>query len=202
LRANRMPFKAWVGNEAVAGAWQQASVIAAPEALPFESQTVDLLLLPHTFECAEAPHLVLREVERVLVPEGRVIVSGFNPWSLWGARNAMPGMEAWLPSARQAQMSVPRLKDWLKLLSFDIDSTHYGCFAPACRTEQWLRRWHFLERHGARWWKMGGAVYVVSAVKRVAGMRLIGPAWKKKAKAAPAASVVVNRSATPAHADE
>lgn len=199
LRANRMPFKGWVGTETVEGEWQQASVIAAPDALPFESQSVDLLLLPHTFECTDAPHLVLREVERVLVPEGRVIVSGFNPWSLWGARNAIPGMEDWLPSSRQAQMSVPRLKDWLKLLSFDIDSSHYGCFVPACRTDQWLKRWHFLERQGARWWKMGGAVYVVSAVKRVAGMRVIGPAWKKKGKAAAAATVAVNRSA---HADE
>ena len=86
LRANRMPFKGCVGTEAPAPehaeAWQARVVLAQPEALPFESQSVDLLVLPHAFECTAEPHNVLREVERVLVPEGRVVISGFNPWSM------------------------------------------------------------------------------------------------------------------------
>ncbi|AZW32647.1 class I SAM-dependent methyltransferase [Bordetella bronchiseptica] len=198
LRANRMPFKAWVGAGVpppeLAQGWQ-ACVAAAPDALPFESQSVDLLVLPHAFECAEAPHLVLREVERVLVPEGRVVISGFNPWSLWGARNLMPGMEAWLPLPLSAQVALPRLKDWFKLLSFEVERGRFGCYAPACRTDRWLRRWRFMERYGQRWWGLGGAVYVVTATKKVAAMRLIGPAWKTRRKRAQAASVAVNRQA-------
>ena len=31
------------------------------------------------------PHRILREAERVLMPEGSIIISGFNPLSLWGA---------------------------------------------------------------------------------------------------------------------
>lgn len=195
LRANRMPFKGCVGTELpapeAAASWQ-GCVAALPEALPFESQTVDLLVLPHAFECTDAPHEVLREVERVLVPEGRVVISGFNPWSLWGARNAMPGMEAWLPRPVSAQVSPMRMRDWLKLMSFEAEPTRFGCYAPACRTEQWLRRWRFVEPQGRRWWPLGGAVYVISAVKRVAGMRLIGPAWKKKRQPARAASVAAH----------
>lgn len=198
LSNNRMPFKAWVGADLIdsetSPEWQ-ARVLAEPEALPFESQSVDLLVLPHLLECTEAPHSVLREVERVLVPEGRVVISGFNPWSLWGARNALPGMEAWLPVPTKSQVALPRLRDWLKLLSFDVERGHYGCFVPACRSEQWLKRWQFIEAHGERLWRMGGAVYVVSAVKKVAGMRIIGPSWKTKRKAAQAAQVVVNRQA-------
>ncbi|WP_144640612.1 class I SAM-dependent methyltransferase [Bordetella genomosp. 13] len=198
LRANRMPFKAYVGTEMpepeAARLWQ-GCVVAEPEALPFESQTVDLLVLPHAFECTEDPHLVLREVERVLVPEGRVVISGFNPFSLWGARNAMPGMEAWLPRPFSAQVALPRLKDWLKLMSFEVEPGRFGCYAPACRTERWLRRWRFMDRHGARLWSLGGAVYVVSATKRVAGMRLIGPGWKKKLQRAAPAPVAVSRQA-------
>ena len=196
LRANRMPFKAVVGTEVVgedAGVGWRNSVAALPEALPFESQSIDLLVLPHAFECTDSPHQVLREVERVLVPEGRVVISGFNPWSLWGARNAMPGMEAWLPRPVSAQVSPLRMKDWLKLMSFDVDATRFGCYVPPCRTDQWLRRWHFLENQGKRWWALGGAVYVMSATKRVAGMRLIGPAWKKKRQPASATSVAVHR---------
>ena len=197
LRANRMPFKAVVGSE-VAGdlaamGWRNG-VAALPEALPFDSQSIDLLVLPHVFECTESPHQVLREVERVLVPEGRVVLSGFNPWSLWGARNAMPGMEAWMPRPVSSQVSPLRMKDWLKLMSFDVDATRLGCYVPPCRTDQWLRRWHFLEAQGKRWWALGGAAYVISATKRVPGMRLIGPAWKKKRQPASTASVAVHRS--------
>jgi SAM-dependent methyltransferase len=196
LRANRMPFKAYVGSEmpsAQDAARWQACTVAYPEALPFESQSIDLLVLPHAFECTDAPHEILREVERVLVPEGRVVISGFNPWSLWGVRNRMPGMEPWLPHAPSAQVSLARVKDWLKLLSFEVDRGRFGCYAPASRSEKWLNRWSFMEAAGDRWWAVCGAVYTVSAVKRVAGMRLIGPAWKKSPRKAPArASVVAN----------
>ena len=199
LRANRMPFKAWIGTEMpgpeAAETWQ-GCVVADPEALPFDNQSVDLLILPHTFECTDAPHAVLREVERVLVPEGRVVVSGFNPWSLWGARNRVPGMESWLPNLPAAQVSLPRLKDWFQLLSFEVEQGSFGCYAPACQTDKWLKRWHFMERAGARWWNWAGAVYVVSAVKRVGGMHLIGPSWKTSRKRARAGSVVVNRQAS------
>lgn len=198
LQANRMPFKGWVTTQLpqieVVGQWQ-GGVLARPDALPFESQSVDLLVLPHAFECTDKPHEVLREAERVLVPEGRLVISGFNPWSLWGARNAMPGMEAWLPQPFSAQVSLPRLKDWLKLMSFDVSQGKFGCYAPACYSGQWLQRWKFMERYGQQWWPVGGAVYVLSAVKRVAGMRLMGPIWKspKQRSRAGAAPVVVNR---------
>jgi SAM-dependent methyltransferase len=56
------------------------------DALPFPNQSLDLVLLPHTLELARDPHDTLREVERVLVPEGRVVIVGFNPASLWGLR--------------------------------------------------------------------------------------------------------------------
>lgn len=199
LQSNRMPFKGWVGSQMPtpdeAARWRRC-VVAQPDALPFESQSVDLLVLPHAFECTTSPHDVLREAERVLMPEGRLVISGFNPWSLWGARNRMPGMEPWLPHPPSAQVSLPRLKDWLKLLSFEVGPGRFGCYTPACRTEKWLQRWHFMETYGKRWWALGGAVYVVSAVKHVAGMRLVGPAWKtKKRRRARAASVVVNRQA-------
>lgn len=183
LRANRMPFKAYVGSESPAvPATDWASVVLAqPEYLPFESQSVDLIVLPHGLEASTHPHQVLREVERVLVPEGRVVISGFNPWSLWGLRHRTPYLAPWLPQPAQAQVSLPRLKDWLKLLSFDIEFGHFGCYVPPFRSQKWLARFAFTESAGNRWWPVCGAVYVVSAVKRVAGMRLITPRWKTAA---------------------
>jgi SAM-dependent methyltransferase len=183
LQANRMPHKVWAGNEAVElfGQASSGNVLRCyPEYLPFDSQSIDLLVLPHVLERSVAPHQVLREVERVLVPEGRVVISGFNPWSLWGLRQRIPYMAPWLPYPKREDVSLVRLKDWLKLLSFDIDRGHFGCYAPPCRTEKWLSRYSFMEHAGDRWWPICGAVFVVSAVKRVAGMRLIKPTWTKK----------------------
>ena len=183
LRANRMPFKAYAGAELPllpAADWA-GMVLAEPEFLPFDSQSVDLLVLPHGLEASAHPHQVLREVERVLVPEGRVVISGFNPWSLWGVRQRIPYLAPWLPRPVQAQVSLPRLKDWLKLLSFEIELGHFGCYVPPLRSQKWLDRFAFAEAAGNRWWPVCGAVYVVSAVKRVAGMRLIKPRWKTAA---------------------
>ena len=64
----------------------------------------------------------------------------------------------------------------------EADRGRFGCYAPPCLTQKWLRRWSFMEAAGDRWWPVCGAVYVVSAVRRVAGMRLITPAWKKQEK--------------------
>ncbi|AZV94935.1 class I SAM-dependent methyltransferase [Kerstersia gyiorum] len=187
LKDNRMPFKAYAGLVLPGkgtGAWQ-AQIQADPEALPFDAQSIDLLVLPHVLEFASRPHEVLREVDRVLVPEGRVVISGFNPWSLWGLRESIPGIDPWLPHAQAAQVSLVRLRDWFKLLGFEAERGRYGCYAPPCRTETWLQRWHFMESAGERWWPFCGAVYAVSAVKKVQGVRLIGQPWKKKKRRMP-----------------
>jgi len=193
LRANRMPFRAYVGptrpHAAPQARWQGV-VAAALEDLPLASQSIDLLVLPHGLEYAKDPHSVLREAERVLMPEGRLVITGFNPLSLWGIRHWL-GRSDWLPECGRF-IPLPQLKDWLKLLSFELDRGHFGCYAPPVATEKWLQRYAFMEKAGDRWWPVCGAVYVVSAIKRVPGMRLVGPAWKKKRTTPARASVLIN----------
>jgi SAM-dependent methyltransferase len=185
LRQNRMPFKAFVGRTAIEPdvhhAWQ-ASVVAEPEYLPLESDSIDLLILPHALECAHDQHALLREVQRVLVPEGRVVISGFNPHSLWGFRHNLPFSKPWLPTSSDDDVAPNKIKDWLRLLSFEIDRGHFGCYAPALTSQKWLERFTFMEPAGDRWWPIFGSVYVVSAVKKVASMHLITPNWKRQKK--------------------
>jgi SAM-dependent methyltransferase len=198
LQANRMPHRIRVSlgassaREAEQGARSPDLLVSGFEELPLESQSVDLVVLPHQLEFSAAPHQILREADRVLRPEGRLVVVGMNPLSLWGLRQSLSRrpFTPFLPPTGQL-IGIPRLRDWMKLLSFEIDSGHYGCYAPPCRTQKWLDRMQFLENAGDRWWPICGAVYMVSAVKRVRGMRLIGPAWKRRAspKAAPAVAV-------------
>jgi SAM-dependent methyltransferase len=202
LRENRMPLRFCASDRLLDarlyngdGEHTRVAVINRYEELPFASASIDLVVMPHILEFAQEPHQVLREVDRVLVPEGHVVISGFNPGSLWGLRQMLArlGMSAYLPRAGQF-IALPRLKDWLKLLSFEVNRGRFGCYAPWARSERWLARWRFMEKAGDRWWPVLGSVYMLTAVKRVRGMRLIGPAWRRKDERAPALVPVANSS--------
>ena len=176
------------------------AVVADFHALPFETQSLDLVVLPHSLELAGDPHQTLREVERVLVPEGRIIILGFNPTSLWGLqqRCARMGMRLGLgqPPLPEAGEFIGywRLRDWLRLLSFEIEGGRFGCYRPLLSSQAWLDRHRWMEAAGDRWWPVLGAVYFLVAVKRVRGMRLIGPAWKQRQRAKAAPAVVARRN--------
>ncbi|MES2298153.1 MAG: class I SAM-dependent methyltransferase [Pseudomonadota bacterium] len=201
LAANRMPNK-WLAATrtstaqqlAVASGGKQIAVAVDFADLPFASQSLDLVVLPHVLEFAAEPHQVLREVERVLIPEGQVIICGFNPASLWGMRQVLGRMtnSHYLPLAGEF-ISMPRMRDWLKLLNLGVSRGHHGCYAPPMRSSQWLERYAFMEDAGRRWWPYFGAVYIVHAIKRVKGMTVIGPAWIKQAAKAPKGVPATNR---------
>jgi SAM-dependent methyltransferase len=191
LRENRMPLRFCASDrlpDAVArDGGGRVAVITRYEELPFATHSIDLVVMPHVLEFAEEPHQVLREVDRVLVPEGQIVLTGFNPMSLWGLRQAMArlGMQPFLPREGQF-IALPRIKDWMKLLSFEVSRGRYGCYSPWARSEKWLARWRFMEKAGDRWWPVLGSVYLVTAIKRVRGMRLVGPAWKRRDALRPA----------------
>ncbi|MFM1760358.1 MAG: hypothetical protein RLY75_1629, partial [Pseudomonadota bacterium] len=90
LAENRMPLHALLINthdrQKQAGQFKWHQIEGSSGELPFASESIDLLVLPHVLEFAADPHQILREAERVLRPEGRLIISGFNPASLWGMR--------------------------------------------------------------------------------------------------------------------
>ncbi len=156
------------------------SLVHDIDELPFASESIDLIVLPHAFEFAQSPHQILREVNRVLIPEGQVIISGFNPASLWGIRQQFSRLSGnrFLPEYAEF-LSLSRLKDWLKLLNFEISRGYFGCYRPPCRTRLWLRRFMFMEKAGNRWWPYLGAIYLICAIKRVHGVHLINPAFRK-----------------------
>ncbi|MDT3677422.1 MAG: methyltransferase domain-containing protein [Burkholderiaceae bacterium] len=192
LRDNRMPHRMHACRlEDLAEGFVPELLVEHFEELPIATESLDLVVLPHVLEFAADPHQVLREVDRVLRPEGRVIVSGFNPVSLWGMRQWWTrsiAADAFVPRDGQF-IALPRLRDWFKLLSFEFHRGRYGCYRPPCRTQKWLDRTRFMEDAGDRWWPICGALYVVSAIKRVRAMRLVGPVRRTSLvkRAAPAA---------------
>lgn len=171
LQANRIPLRQRAGDSG------QIDVCCDPAALPFAAHSIDLVVLPHLLEFREDAHQILREVERILIPEGQVVITGFNPFSLWGSRRRLDRSGNYPWNGRY--LSLPRLKDWLQLLGFEPDRGELGCFAPAVEQAYWLERWHPIENIGRRWWPFAGGVYILRAIKRTYGMRLIRPDWKK-----------------------
>jgi SAM-dependent methyltransferase len=133
------------GRHLLEGARTQHTTLLAPElnngvtlcapleSLPFRSDSIDAILLPHTLELVEDPYAVLREAERVLTGEGCLIICGFNPFSGWGARRSFGryfGRPAF-PPGTQRMLSERRLRDWVALLGFDVDSVQgYLGFLP------------------------------------------------------------------------
>ena len=191
LRANRMPHQ-WLAADHpdyLSDRIQTPRAIALItdfSALPFPSSSVDLVILPHTLEFCDDAHAALREVERVLVPEGRVVITGFNPGSLWGMQQRRYHLyqrlglgQPFLPETAEFLGSW-RLRDWLKLLSFEVETHTFGCYRPGLHSERWLQRFAWMDAVGRRWWPIFGAGYLLVGVKRVRGMRLLGPAWKAK----------------------
>ena len=219
LRANRMPHR-WVASDSLLV--PEALPLPPPrddlittrppdepvalhcefDALPFPQHSIDLVVLPHSLELARDPHQTLREVERVLVPEGRIVIAGFNPASLWGLRQRAGHMKHGMGIGRHGGLYLPRagefigywrLRDWLRLLGFEVEGGRFGCYRPPFSSPGWLDRFAWMDPVGDRWWPVLGAVYFVVAVKRVRGMRLVGllKNERRKTKAAPA--VVANR---------
>lgn len=153
-------------------------VWALAEALPLDTRSVDLCLLPHTLDFAEDPHQVLRETQRVLAPEGHLVLLGFNPLSLWGLRRVLGNRQTPPWSGRFIQLS--RIKDWLMLLDFEWVGGQMLYYRPPLTHEGLRERLHVLERIGDRWWPLGGAVYLLVARRRIAGMMPLRPAWKRR----------------------
>ncbi|MFM7800945.1 MAG: class I SAM-dependent methyltransferase, partial [Limnohabitans sp.] len=133
----------WVALDHVSGFDDQVrlpGLYAESVALPFADQSLDLVVLPHALELSHDPHATLREVERVLVPEGRVIISGFNPLSLWGQRHRRSqwygrlGVDNYFLPKGIDFIGYWRLRDWLRLLSFEVDGGRFGCYLPSVQS--------------------------------------------------------------------
>jgi hypothetical protein len=127
------------------------------------------------------------------MPEGQVVISGFNTGSLWRLRQIF-SMEKTQSPWDAKFISLLRLRDWLRVLGFELNGGSFGRYAPPFRDKLWLDRFQFMEQAGARWWPIAGGIYVVRAVKRVHGMRVVTPAWRRERARRRALAAIPQRS--------
>ena len=150
-----------------AWAWQQASL--------------DILIMPHTLETALWAHnipaeRILAEAFFALKPEGRMIVTGFNPQSLWGLNRWFNGQG--LP-ARECCLTLPNMKKKLTDAGFQIEQGQFMVYLPPVRSRKAIKLFTFMEQAGNRWWPHAAAVYGLVVRKRVAGVH-ISKEWVEK----------------------
>ena len=148
-------------------------IIAVPEELPLASDSIDVIVMPHTLEFADDPHTVLREAERVLIPEGHMIILAFNPWSLCGLRRLLSFSRQQEPWNGQF-LTLHRLKDWLALMGFEIRRGNGLCFRPPINHPILLQRCERMEELGRRFWPLLAGINVIVAKKRVSTLTPVG----------------------------
>ena len=98
-------------------------------------------------------------------PDGQLVIAGFNPFSLFGARRYFGRGET--PPWNGSFIALYRLKDWLALLGFEVTGGGLDGYVPPFAQEKWLTRFGFFESAGDRWWPIAGGVYYLRATKRV-----------------------------------
>lgn len=137
-----------------------SGIVADPMDLPVASASFDGVVLHHVLEAVPDPRVVVREATRALRPGGRLLVAGFNPFSLWSLARLRPSLRG------VKAVSTLRLYDWLAVLGFERNARtihlHYrGALPFALANKHWRRASRTL---GKLRLPLGG-VYVLVATK-------------------------------------
>jgi len=143
----------------------EAGVVGHTDQWPVLTDTLDAIILPHTLEMTSEPHQVLREADRSLIPDGHLVILGFNPRSLWGVQRALSWRSREMPWVTRF-VSVSRIRDWLSLLGFDILHCRYLFHRPPLQNARLLERLKFLEPATGNGYRLLAGAYILVARKR------------------------------------
>ncbi len=156
-----------------------AAIHTRAEELPIATDSIDVIVMPHILEYSKDPHKLLREMERVLIGDGYVVIIGINPLSFWGLWHLFCCWWGEMPW-RAHLIFISRIKDWLSLLDFEVEKTRYFFFLPPLRNQNILAKLMPLERLGRYCWPVCGGLYMVVAKKRVLPLNPIKMQWRTK----------------------
>ncbi len=147
--------------------------------LPFANDSIDVVVIHHALEFSPHPHALLREVHRVVAPQGRIVILGFNPLSLFGAGQRAMGMLSKRPWSSLKQLSAHRLKDWLHLLGAEVEPVQHALVTPPAgkgRMFDWLQR---VDSIAMRYHLPAGGIYAISAQKKVSSLTPTRLRWRR-----------------------
>lgn len=155
---------------------QKNLIISNANELPIDSEGIDVHLLHHTLELSDTPHDDLREAARSLLPRGKLVIVGFNSWSVWRLRQLFS-------SKHQAPwcakfIAEKRLEDWLKVAGLTLQSADYLCYTPPIKSPYWQKKWRPIDRLFSMTKLPLGGIYVITAIKQTHSLIPLKPKWK------------------------
>ncbi|MBL4830151.1 MAG: class I SAM-dependent methyltransferase [Aliivibrio sp.] len=157
------------------------NIIGDPLNLPFKEKMFDACLLIHQLDYCSDPHQLLREADRVLINDGYLIISGFNPFSAIGVASLLPWRKNNLPWSGR-MFTTFRVKDWLSLLNYEV--VHQENFAVMPLTKH-KTCWTWLENQLGVCGSSVGGLYFIVARKRTYPLNPIKKAWSRKRSFSP-----------------
>lgn len=161
------------------------SLRADPMYLPLATGSIDLVLLCHVLEFCSDPHQLLREIDRVLKLDGRVLTVGFNPWSLFGMRSLFGHRR---PPWSGHFYSPQRVEDWFALLGLRTQRRETLWLRPPVRHDGLRRRLAACERMERFAPGIGGAYLMLGRKHSIPFNPL--PVKRERVEAVPAGGVV------------
>ncbi len=153
-----------------------AHIHASPSMLPIASDSVDLVILMHHLSNSSEPHAILREVFRVLIPEGKLVIIDFNPISLWGLRHFF---QSWLEHVpfRGYFFTAKRIDDWMRLLGFDQHRHIRVGYQPPIQKPGLIRHLGWLEKGMRKWLPVFGALNLMVYSKSISPLTPVRHRW-------------------------
>ncbi len=143
-------------------------LVADVSALPVEFDNIDLVVASHVLDCTTDPHQVLREIERVLVPEGHCILISYNPFSWCGLR--LWWKRLYKQEAMPTVYTSFRLKDWFTVLGFEVLEIRTTGFRERINDNKWFQRFGLMQTLLGHYRRLFGNVRLIHVRKKVSKM--------------------------------
>jgi SAM-dependent methyltransferase len=144
-------------------------LVSEPEFLPITFDNTDLVISSHLLEYSHYPQQILREIDRILTPDGHCFLIGFNPFNyIELTRLGLDWLRNCKKSPHQAvyhAYSASKISDWLNVLGFEVISTHSYGYRPNITNNQLFKALQCLDSIGHYLAKYSGQVYLIHAKK-------------------------------------
>ena len=155
-----------------------AQLLADIAKLPFQEASVDACLMAMNLNFHHNPHQLLREVNRITVAGGHLVLVGLNPFSPLGLASLNPQLQHRYPWNGRF-FSQGRVMDWLSVLGYKVIGEQklvYSSLLMAPERTRWL------QLLSERYMPGVGSVYILLAKKMVKPLTPIKAKWQIKSK--------------------
>jgi SAM-dependent methyltransferase len=154
---------------------QAAGALADFQHLPIEAESIDVAILHHVLDYSPNPHQLLRETARSIIPNGNIIIIGFNPFTGLSLKKQFGRVFIRSAHWRYQNLRSSRLIDWLRVLDFEPMVLRHGYYGMPFN--RGYRQGY--DKFFSKMLPSSGAFYMIVARKSVIPMTLIKQPWKK-----------------------